>query len=111
MRTAASVEIVCADSRTEELSDVDMVLTSPPYVGLINYHQQHRYAYELLNEPMNEDMEIGGRQTWQFCPVAQHKYLDDMSTVFGNVWQALRPGGVAVVVVHDRKDLYGGMAG
>ena len=26
----------------------DAVLTSPPYPGLIDYHEQHRYAYELL---------------------------------------------------------------
>ena len=26
----------------------DGVLTSPPYPGLIDYHEQHRYAYELL---------------------------------------------------------------
>ena len=109
MRTAASVEIVCADSRTEELADVDMVLTSPPYVGLINYHEQHRYAYELLNEPMNEDKEIGAAKRGN-SELAQRKYLEDMSAVFGNVWNALKPGGVAVVVVHDRKKLYGGMA-
>ena len=27
----------------------DAVLTSPPYPGLIDYHEQHRYAYELLS--------------------------------------------------------------
>ena len=26
----------------------DGVVTSPPYPGLIDYHEQHRYAYELL---------------------------------------------------------------
>ena len=26
----------------------DAVVTSPPYPGLIDYHEQHRYAYELL---------------------------------------------------------------
>ena len=27
---------------------IDAVVTSPPYPGLIDYHEQHRYAYELL---------------------------------------------------------------
>ena len=27
---------------------VDGIITSPPYPGLIDYHEQHRYAYELL---------------------------------------------------------------
>ena len=26
----------------------DAILTSPPYPGLIDYHEQHRYAYEIL---------------------------------------------------------------
>ena len=26
----------------------DGVVTSPPYPGLIDYHEQHRYAYALL---------------------------------------------------------------
>ena len=29
----------------------DGIITSPPYPGLIDYHEQHRYAYELLGSP------------------------------------------------------------
>jgi hypothetical protein len=37
------------DSRFVEYgATFDGVLTSPPYPGLIDYHKQHRYAYELL---------------------------------------------------------------
>ena len=35
----------------------DGVITSPPYPGLIDYHEQHRYAYELLGL---EDRASGG---------------------------------------------------
>ena len=39
------------DVRLETLARgkrVDGVFTSPPYVGQIDYHEQHRYAYELF---------------------------------------------------------------
>ena len=34
-------------------------LTSPPYPGLIDYHEQHRYAYELLGLPDLGELELG----------------------------------------------------
>ena len=35
-------------ARSTYETSFDGVLTSPPYPGLIDYHEQHRYAYELL---------------------------------------------------------------
>jgi hypothetical protein len=41
--------VIHADVRAEPLvGRFDGILTSPPYPGLIDYHEQHRYAYELL---------------------------------------------------------------
>ena len=37
----------------------DGVITSPPYPGLIDYHEQHRYAYELLGIDERRDLELG----------------------------------------------------
>ena len=37
----------------------DGVLTSPPYPGLIDYHEQHRYAYELLGLDDRRELEVG----------------------------------------------------
>jgi hypothetical protein len=39
------------------------VITSPPYPGLIDYHEQHRYAYELLGLDDRATDEIGPRPT------------------------------------------------
>ncbi|MCE2462871.1 MAG: class I SAM-dependent methyltransferase, partial [Dehalococcoidia bacterium] len=39
VRTGAEVDVVCADSRHIEFPECDLVLTSPPYVGLIDYHE------------------------------------------------------------------------
>ena len=35
------------------------MITSPPYPGLIDYHEQHRYAYELLGLDDRREHEIG----------------------------------------------------
>src|SRR6266480_3856732 len=37
----------------------DGVVTSPPYPGLIDYHEQHRYAYELLGLEEWRELELG----------------------------------------------------
>ena len=43
IRTKSSVAVYHADSRQVELpKDIDMVLTSPPDVGLIDNHEQHK---------------------------------------------------------------------
>ena len=56
-RTAA---VLHADARTVDLGGpFDAVLTSPPYPGLIDYHEQHRYAYELLGLEDLGSLELG----------------------------------------------------
>jgi hypothetical protein len=35
------------------------IFSSPPYVGLIDYHEQHAYAYELFGFHRQDDLEIG----------------------------------------------------
>ena len=40
----------------------DAVVTSPPYPGLIDYHEQHRYAYELLGLDDLRAREIGAAE-------------------------------------------------
>ena len=48
------------DARAIDLEGpYDGVVTSPPYPGLIDYHEQHRYAYELLGVDERRDLELG----------------------------------------------------
>ena len=51
-----------ADARDAELPSADGVVTSPPYPGLIDYHEQHRYAYELLGLDDRRELEVGARR-------------------------------------------------
>ncbi|MBI2886838.1 MAG: site-specific DNA-methyltransferase [Chloroflexi bacterium] len=109
LRTRAAVLYKCDDSRNMEFPEVDMILTSPPYVGLIDYHEQHRYAYELLEMPMQEEQEIGAAKRGA-SETAQRAYIENIGTVFRNLREGLPADGVAVIVVHDRRRLYEGLA-
>ena len=52
--------VLHGDARELELGGpYDGVVTSPPYPGLIDYHEQHRYAYELLGLDDRRERELG----------------------------------------------------
>lgn len=111
LRTNAQVTVLNADSRYVELPDqIDGIITSPPYVGLIDYHEQHRYAYELLGLTDKRDLEIGAAARGS-SQAAKKAYREDIMAVFTHAAQHMRPGSPAVVVVHDKHDLYPEIAG
>jgi hypothetical protein len=80
----------------------DGVITSPPYPGLIDYHEQHRYAYELLGLEDLGELELG-RGT---SKAALATYVDGVAAVLANAARFVRDGGPVVIVVNDRRDLY-----
>lgn len=105
VRTPALVQLIHGDSRIVAFEPVDIVMTSPPYVGLIDYHEQHRYAYELLDLADNGVNEIGPAARGQ-SRAAQAAYMADMAAVFRNVVPSIRTGGKLIVVAGDKFTLY-----
>ncbi len=103
--TQATVQLVHGDSRTVPFDPVDAVITSPPYVGLIDYHEQHRYAFELLGLADNCDNEIGPAVRGQ-SQSAKTAYVTDVAAVFRNAVSCMRPGGKLIVVAGDKFNLY-----
>src|SRR6266498_5916301 len=60
IRSDQSVEVIPGEARRADLGlEPSGIITSPPYPGLIDYHEQHRYSYELLRLPDRRDLEIG----------------------------------------------------
>ena len=80
----------------------DGVVTSPPYPGLIDYHEQHRYAYELLGLEDFGGLELGKGTS----KAALAAYVSGVADVFANVRGSLRRGAPVVIVINDRRDLY-----
>jgi hypothetical protein len=72
---------------------------------LIDYHEQHRYAYELLGLEQHRELELGaaGCGTGR---AALADYCEGTAAVLRNASRSLRPGAPAVIVVNDRRDLY-----
>lgn len=109
LRTDATITMYHADSRTVEAPPIHGVVTSPPYVGLIDYHAQHAYAYHLLGLEDRRAKEIGpacGGSSQR----AQRQYQEDIAEVFRNVSKSMPSGGRFIVVAGDKANLYEGIA-
>ena len=106
IRTDAKIKIVQRDSRHVELYNrFDGIFTSPPYVGLIDYHDQHKYAYGLFNFMNINKCEIGPASKGRGLE-AREQYKHDITKVFKNVSKSLKPNAKIFVVANDRDNLY-----
>jgi hypothetical protein len=83
----------------------DAVLTSPPYPGLIDYHEQHRYAYELLALDDRRERELGAAALGT-SRRAIEEYVNGISSVLARCADVLARRAPVIVVVNDRRDLY-----
>jgi SAM-dependent methyltransferase len=96
-------EVLHGDARELDFGvRFDGVVTSPPYPGLIDYHEQHRYAYELLGLEECRELELGKGTS----KAALGAYSEGIAAVFANVRRALKPGAPVVIVINDRRELY-----
>lgn len=108
LRTDAFIKIFQGDARTIKLPEnlkIDGIFTSPPYVGVIDYHEQHRYAYELFNFPRQDELEIGSATKGQ-NGIAKEKYVQGIVDVFRNVSKNLVEGALVFIVANDKFNLY-----
>lgn len=105
LRTNSSVSIIHGDSRTLESPPINGIITSPPYVGLIDYHEQHAYAYSLLKLQDKRADEIGSATNGNSKKMKE-QYQIDIAKVLCNAMTSLKSGGYIIVVAHDRSNLY-----
>jgi DNA modification methylase len=108
LRTKAFMKIIQGDARTVKLPEnlkIDGIFTSPPYVGVIDYHEQHRYAYELFDFPRQDALEIGPASKGQNGE-AKKDYTKGIADVFKNFSKKLIDGGLVFIVANDKFNLY-----
>lgn len=88
-------------------SKISDVFTSPPYIGLIDYHDQHRYAYELLGLHDHSESEIGRRKNGS-SKIAISNYKKSITKTIKNITESSfdRKNGVFIIVVNDKLNLY-----
>jgi DNA modification methylase len=81
------------------------IFSSPPYVGLIDYHEQHAYAYDLFGFKRQDNLEIGplfkgqGRE-------AKQSYIKGISDVLTNCKKFLADDYDILLVANDKYNMY-----
>ena len=106
VRSDAQAVVLHEDAREVDLPfKPSGIITSPPYPGLIDYHEQHRYAYELLGLVDRCEEEIGAASRGQ-SRQAVRAYVEAMIAVFTNARRQLPAGAPVIIVVNDSKSLY-----
>lgn len=123
IRTKTSQYCLTGDSRTVNIPEVltkeneamskslvsnggiNGIFSSPPYVGLIDYHEQHAYAYDLFGFDRKDDLEIGplykghGKE-------AQDSYAEGISQVLINCKRFFVKDYNIFLVANDKYGLY-----
>ncbi|MBW8011953.1 MAG: site-specific DNA-methyltransferase [Chloroflexi bacterium] len=81
------------------------IFSSPPYVGLINYHEQHAYAYDLFGFDRNDNKEIGPLYKGKGVE-ARNSYVRGVASVLANCQNYLTDEFDILLVANDRFNLY-----
>lgn len=126
LKTNAQSVIIPADSRivdilkevekrNKKLSDIlrkkkiKGIFSSPPYVGQIDYHEQHAYAYDLFGFERRDELEIGPLCKGQGAE-ARASYVDGISRVLLNCRKYLAGNFDTFLVANDKYNLYPAIA-
>ena len=126
LKTNSYYTIIPADSRTVDIfkevekrnkkffellsrNKIKGIFTSPPYVGQIDYHEQHAYAYDLFGFQRKDELEIGplykGKGT-----EARASYVEGVSRVLLNCKRFLVDDFNVFLVANDKYNLYPAIA-
>jgi hypothetical protein len=85
------------------------IFSSPPYVGLIDYHEQHAYAYDLFGFDRNDGLEIGALRRGQ-GKEARQDYVEAIAAVLNHNKQYLADNYDVFLVANDKYNLYATIA-
>ncbi|GHT43283.1 site-specific DNA-methyltransferase [Bacteroidia bacterium] len=88
-----------------ETQKIKGIFSSPPYVGLIDYHEQHAYAYDLFGFERKDELEIGPLFKGQKLE-AQKSYVQGISDVLNNCKKYLAEDYDVFLVANDKYNMY-----
>jgi len=81
------------------------IFSSPPYVGLIDYHEQHAYAYEIFGFKRRDEHEIGPLSKGQ-GEEQKNSYVKGIAEVLINCKRYLQNNYDTFLVANDKFNLY-----
>jgi hypothetical protein len=88
-----------------EKQKIKGIFSSPPYVGLIDYHEQHAYAYDLFGFDRKDELEIGPLYKGQKRD-AQMSYIQGITDVLLNCKKYLADDYDVFLVANDKYNMY-----
>jgi len=88
-----------------EKQKIKGIFSSPPYVGLINYHEQHAYAYDLFGFERNDELEIGPMFKGQ-GKAARNLYIEGIAQILNNSKRFLQDDYDIFLVSNDKYNMY-----
>jgi hypothetical protein len=98
------------DARKMALTDgsFDLIVTSPPYVGVIDYTHANRLLYTWMGWSMEDERrdEIGARFRRKRSKLVD-EYLDDMRRSRDEIYRVLRRGAFIAMVLGESKSFPG----
>lgn len=126
LKTDSYCAVIPADSRTVDISKeiekrnkkfyeilrkrkIKGIFTSPPYVGQIDYHEQHAYAYDLFGFERRDELEIGPLYKGQGAET-RASYVEGISKVLLNCRKFLADNFDVFLVANDKYNLYPAIA-
>ncbi len=99
-------EILQTDARDLPIvaGSIDLIVTSPPYVAVIDYVRANRLLYLWMNWPFDAERsaEIGARYTRRRRDVVE-RYLTAMAACWREFERILRPGGRLAIVIGESR--------
>jgi DNA modification methylase len=81
------------------------IFSSPPYVGLIDYHEQHAYAYEIFGFDRKDEFEIGPLSKGQ-GKEAIDAYVKGIAESLRNCKKYLQKDYDIFLVANDKFNIY-----
>ncbi|UJS16086.1 MAG: site-specific DNA-methyltransferase [Candidatus Jettenia sp.] len=81
------------------------IFSSPPYVGLIDYHEQHAYSYEIFGFGRKDELEIGPLSKGQ-GKEARDSYVKGIVESLKNCKKYLQKDYDIFLVANDKFNLY-----
>ncbi|MBN1212781.1 MAG: site-specific DNA-methyltransferase [candidate division Zixibacteria bacterium] len=81
------------------------IFSSPPYVGLIDYHEQHAYSYEIFGFDRKDNLEIGPLSNGQ-GKEARDSYVKGIAESLKNCKKYLQKDYEIFLVANDKFNLY-----
>lgn len=94
--------LLVEDARHSSISSnsVDLVVTSPPFLGMTDYTLANRMTYLWMGWAIKDDFEIEiGTRRKRTKKNAEEEYLVDIGKAWQEIYRALKPGCFCAVII------------